>query len=117
MSVHGTSRLHVVTEMMNSAQYLDVLERRYVPQLMEWYPDGNAMFMHDYERHVIGPGRLVPISLDETGQEVLPWPGNSPTMNPIEGLWKVLKDRVTSRTCNIYMHCKAKKIMTPNFLL
>ena len=34
--------------------------------------------------------------LEESGLEVLPWPGNSCVMNPIEGLWKILKDRVNS---------------------
>jgi transposase len=31
---------------------------------------------------------------NERGLEVLPWPGNSPDMNPIEGIWHNLKDRV-----------------------
>src|ERR1700759_1075728 len=36
--------------------------------------------------------------LEESGSEVLPWPGKSPDMNPSEGLWKTLKDKVHSVT-------------------
>lgn len=35
---------------------------------------------------------------DDIGMEVLPWPGNSPDMNPIEGIWYNLKDRVNEVT-------------------
>jgi len=47
VSVHGMSRLHVVTGMMNSEQYIQVLDKRFMPQLLDWFPDGNAVLMHD----------------------------------------------------------------------
>ena len=30
----------------------------------------------------------------ENDVELLPWPGNSPDMNPIDGLWSILKDEI-----------------------
>jgi len=96
VSMHGTGRLHVVTGTMNSEQYLHVLDRRFLPQMMDWYPDGNAVLMHDGAP--CHRSRAVNQYLAEVGLEVLPWPGNSPDMNPIEGLWKVLKDKVHGET-------------------
>jgi hypothetical protein len=28
---------------------------------------------------------------------ILDWPGNSPDLNPIEHIWRILKDRVAAR--------------------
>ncbi len=28
------------------------------------------------------------------GMELLDWPGNSPDLNPIEGVWSLLKERI-----------------------
>ena len=77
---------------MNTEKYLEVLKKRFCPQLLEWCPDRNAVLMHDGAPcHRSGP---VSRYLEDTGIEVLPWPGNSPDMNYIQSLWKVLKDKV-----------------------
>ena len=93
ISVHGTSRLHIVEGMMNSQQYVEVLEKRFFPQLLDWFPDGNAVLMHDGAP--CHRSAMVSRYLEGHGLEVLPWPGNSPDMNPIEGLWKDLKDKIS----------------------
>jgi hypothetical protein len=33
----------------------------------------------------------------EFAVEILDWPGNSPDLNPIEHIWRILKDRVAAR--------------------
>ena len=32
---------------MNSAKYIEVLQDRLLPQLNEWFPEGDAIFMQD----------------------------------------------------------------------
>lgn len=38
--------------------------------------------------------------------EVLPWPGNSPDLNPIENCWAYLKSRVYGRRNNTIQELK-----------
>ena len=35
--------------------------------------------------------------LKDNGVKVLPWPGNSPDLNPIENAWNVIKNRLKNR--------------------
>ena len=37
ISVHGTSRLHIVEGNMNQVKYIEVLKGRLLPQIKEWY--------------------------------------------------------------------------------
>ena len=92
ISLHGPGRLHIVKNMMNAEQYRAVLETRLLPQLQEWFPDGNCVFMQDSAP--CHTANVIKGYFTEIGLEVLPWPGNSPDLNPIEGVWFNLKDRV-----------------------
>jgi hypothetical protein len=98
ISVKGPGRLHVVDGMMNAIQYREIVERRLVPQLDQWFPDGNCVYMQDGAP--CHTARIVKDFFEDIGLEVLPWPGNSPDINPIEGLWYNLKDRVNTVTSN-----------------
>ncbi|GFX94136.1 uncharacterized protein TNCV_4291821 [Trichonephila clavipes] len=40
ISVKGTEHLYVVKGMMRQDQYKDVLQNRLIPQLEEWFPNG-----------------------------------------------------------------------------
>lgn len=62
--------------------------------MLQWCPDGNAILMHDGAP--CHRSAAVTRFLEETGMEVLPWPENSPDQTPIEGVWKLLKDRVNA---------------------
>jgi len=96
ISFKGPGRLYVVDGMMNAEQYKNVLETRLIPQLEDWFPDGNCVYMQDGAP--CHTANVIKDFFDDIGMEVLPWPGNSPDMNPIEGIWYNLKDRVNEVT-------------------
>lgn len=93
MSTFGVGRLHIHEGIMNQRSYQSVLEKRLMPQLNEWFPDGNCIYMHDGAP--CHTAKAVSTYLKQNRVKVLDWAGNSPDLNPIENLWKVVKDRVS----------------------
>lgn len=92
ISIHGTSRLHVVEGTMNSEKYIRVLETRLLPQIRDWFGDSQWIFQQDSAP--CHTAKSVKKWFQENDVTVLPWPGNSPDMNPIESLWARLKDEI-----------------------
>lgn len=90
ISAKGMGSLYIVEGTMKQDQYKRVLETRLLPQVNEWFPDADEyIFMHDSAP--CHKARSVTAFLAERNVTVLPWPGNSPDMNPIENMWELTK--------------------------
>ena len=62
-------------------------------QLREWFPNGEPfVFMQD--RAPCHSARSVKSYLEEENIPLLPWPGNSPDLNPIRNIWELVKREV-----------------------
>ena len=77
---------------MNQHQYRKVLETRLLPQLKDWIPEGDFVFMHDGAP--CRKAKSITKFLAEKDGKTFPWPGNSTDMNPIENLWGIVKKRL-----------------------
>ena len=90
ISSKGTGRLYVVQGTMRQDQYKEVLKTRLLPQLKEWFPNEHPfVFMQDGAP--CHTAKLIKAFLLKEKIPLLPWPGNSPDMNPIENVWALLK--------------------------
>ncbi|GFX76726.1 transposable element Tcb2 transposase [Trichonephila clavipes] len=102
ISGKGTGRLDVVKGMMRQDQYKDVLQNRLIPQLEEWFPNGESyIFMQGGAP--CHTDRSIKAFLAEQNILLLDLPGNSPDMNTIENIWELMKrevakDVITNKT-------------------
>ncbi|CAK9801759.1 Transposable element Tcb2 transposase [Anthophora quadrimaculata] len=101
ISAKGMGRLYVVEGTMRQDQYRKVLETKLLPQLQEWFGNGRKVFMQDGAP--CHTAKKIKIFLQEQKIPLLPWPGNSPDMNPIENVWEYLKrelakENITTKT-------------------
>lgn len=96
-SYYGVGALHPVQGMMRSPQYIEVLQRRAVPELKKTFPDGSGVFQQD-----LAPchtSKMVKTFFNTNQITILDWPGNSPDLNPIENMWSICKQRLRGMDC------------------
>ena len=91
-SSSGPGRLHVCEGMMDSQQYVNVIDTRIIPELNQRFPNGDGVLQHD--KAPCHRSKKSSEHLRSNGVRVLDWPGNSPDLAPIETLWAILKNRL-----------------------
>ena len=90
ISSKGTGHLYMVKGMMKQDQYRQVLKNRLLPQVRDWFPNGESyVFMQDSAP--CHTAHFIKAFLHENNVPILSWPGNSPDMNPIENVWELVK--------------------------
>jgi hypothetical protein len=95
LSVLGPGMLYHVNGSMNSTQYCDMLDTHLLPQASAWF--GNSPWIYQQDFAPCHTSRISTNHMHNRGISVLPWPCNSPDMNPIEMAWALLKKELRTK--------------------
>jgi transposase len=97
-SAHGTGILHLVNGLMDAPQYVQILQDAARPSADLLFGGQNFLFQQDNDpKHTALVTRRY---MRDNNLALMPWPPQSPDLNPIENLWSILDREIMNRRVN-----------------
>lgn len=81
---------------VTGAVHAELLTEHAIPALKAMFPRKNGIFQQD--NAPVHTAKVAQAVLAEAKVRALPWPANSPDLNPIENLWSVMQENLRKRT-------------------
>jgi hypothetical protein len=85
MGIHGPDICWRIGARFNSETYLDILDNFMLPSVNHIYDENN--FIYQQDNCPVHTARTIQQWFERNNIETLPWPANSPDMNPFENVW------------------------------
>lgn len=99
-SWYGMGPLVRIDGRINSQRYIEEILGYHVIPFLEIFEEENGEYFFQQDNAPIHTSRQTQTFIEETEITPLPWPGQSPDLNPIEHIWDELERCVRSRKNN-----------------
>lgn len=97
VSTRDKSKFVVVVGSMTAKRYVDILKTCLIQNKNKSTIKRMVFQQDNASSHT---AKLTRAFFSEIGLTVLPWPANSPDLNPVENIWSVLKQNVEKLAIN-----------------